>query len=179
MRFLARIGETEFGVDVEKRGSGRYAVSLDGVQRAVERRGDGALIVLALEDRMCEAVVVREAGAAVSGGDGRGAIPGETPYSVVLGGKYYSVRLLDPLRRAAAATRVQEGPIEVRATMPGKIAALLAREGQEVKAGQGVVVVEAMKMENELPAPKDGRVARIRVRPGETVEAGAALFTVE
>src|SRR2546425_818091 len=79
---------------------------------------------------------------------------------------------------AAAAALVQEGPVEVRAIMPGRIAAVLAREGQEVKAGQGVVVVEAMKMENELPAPRDGRVTRIRVRPGETVEAGTALFTV-
>ncbi|HYS77784.1 MAG TPA: acetyl-CoA carboxylase biotin carboxyl carrier protein subunit, partial [Candidatus Dormibacteraeota bacterium] len=59
------------------------------------------------------------------------------------------------------------------------IVALLAREGQEVTAGQGVVVVEAMKMENELPAPKGGRVTRIRVRPGDTVEAGAGLFTVD
>ena len=72
-----------------------------------------------------------------------------------------------------------EGPVEVRAVMPGKIAALLAKEGQEVKTGQGVLVVEAMKMENELPSPKDGRVGRIRVRAGETVETGAVLFVVE
>ena len=72
-----------------------------------------------------------------------------------------------------------EGPIEVRSIMPGKIAALLVGEGQAVRSGQGVIVVEAMKMENELLAPKDGRVTRIRVRPGDTVEAGAALFTVE
>ncbi|MBI1952023.1 MAG: acetyl-CoA carboxylase biotin carboxyl carrier protein subunit [Acidobacteria bacterium] len=63
--------------------------------------------------------------------------------------------------------------------MPGKIAALLAPEGGQVREGQGVVVVEAMKMENEIPAPKGGRLARLHVQPGDTVEAGAALFTVE
>ena len=67
----------------------------------------------------------------------------------------------------------------MRAIMPGRITTLLVKEGQEVRSGQGVLVVEAMKMENELLAPKEGRVTRIRVRPGETVEAGAGLFTVE
>jgi len=92
----------------------------------------------------------------------------------------YAVVLFDPLRRQSPAARpAVEGPVEVRAIMPGKITALLVKEGQEVRTGQGVIVVEAMKMENELAAPKDGRVSRIRVRPGETVEAGAALFTVD
>ena len=71
------------------------------------------------------------------------------------------------------------GPMEVRSIMPGRIAALLVAEGQEVKAGQGLVVVEAMKMENEIPSPKSGRVGRVRVRPGEVVEAGAVLLSVE
>jgi len=137
----------------------------------VERRGDGALVVLALADRTREAAVVRESGP----GDG-GA---ETPYGVLLGGRHYAVRLLDPLKRGIVARPAREGPVEVRAIMPGKIRALLVREGDTVRGGQGVVVVEAMKMENEIPAPKDGRLSRVRVRPGDTVEAGTALFTVE
>ena len=98
----------------------------------------------------------------------------------MLAGRPYSVTLLDPQRRQnASGPPVLEGPVEVRAIMPGRITALLVKEGQEVRSGQGVVVVEAMKMENELLAPKEGRVTRIRVRPGETVEAGAGLLTVE
>jgi pyruvate carboxylase subunit B len=89
------------------------------------------------------------------------------------------VRLLDPLKRSAVARPAREGPVDVRAIMPGRIRAILVPEGETVRNGQGVVVVEAMKMENEIPAPKDGRVSRVRVRPGDTVEAGAALFTVE
>ena len=166
MRYVARVGEREFRIEVAPRGGGRYTVTLDGKAREVERRGDGALLVLSIDGEVREAAVVR---------DGSGPA-----YSVTLAGRPYAVRLLDPLRRQSALARpVQEGPVEVRAIMPGKIAALLVEEGQEVRSGQGVVVVEAMKMENELLAPKDGRVTRIRVRPGETVEAGASLFTIE
>jgi pyruvate carboxylase subunit B len=177
MRYLARVGTQEFKVEVERRAAGRFAVTLDGARREVEWRGDGAIVVLTVEGRTREAAVVRETGPGA--GNGRGNASGETPYGVVIGGRHYAVRLFDPLKRAAAARPAQEGPVEVRAIMPGKIAALLAREGEQVRAGQGVVVVEAMKMENELPAPKDGRVTRLRVRPGDTVEAGSALFTVE
>ena len=177
MRYLARVGAKEWSIEVEKRSAGRFAVTMDGARREVERRGDGANVVLSIEGRMREAAVVREAGP--GGGNGRGGASGETPYGVVLGGRHYAVRLLDPLKRAAAPRPAQEGPVEVRAIMPGKIAALLAREGGQVREGQGVVVVEAMKMENEIPAPKNGRLTRVRVQPGDTVEAGAALFTVE
>jgi len=172
MRYLARIGGRDLAIEVERRGGSAYTVRLDGAARAVERRGDGVPLVLSLDERTCEAMVER----AVD----QDAGSGETSYDVAIGGRHYSVRLVDPLRRAAAGVAVaHKGPVDVRSIMPGKIVALLADEGQEVTAGQGVVVVEAMKMANELTAPRGGRVARLRVRPGETVEAGAVLFTVE
>ncbi|HXU10793.1 MAG TPA: biotin/lipoyl-containing protein [Candidatus Binatia bacterium] len=173
MRYLARVGTREWRIEIERRDAGRFAVTLDGDRREVERRGDGAFVVLGLPEKMREAVVVRESGR----GNGDGGA--ETPYGVVLGGRHYAVRLLDPLKRSAVARPAREGPVDVRAIMPGRIRAILVPEGETVRNGQGVVVVEAMKMENEIPAPKDGRVSRVRVRPGDTVEAGAALFTVE
>jgi biotin carboxyl carrier protein len=63
--------------------------------------------------------------------------------------------------------------------MPGKIVRILASLGQEVAAGQGLVVLEAMKMENELRAPRAGRVREFGVREGQTVEAGALLVVME
>ncbi|MCK6529408.1 biotin/lipoyl-binding protein [Myxococcota bacterium] len=59
--------------------------------------------------------------------------------------------------------------------MPGKVVAVLVTQGQAVAAGQGLVVIEAMKMENELKAPVAGRVARIAVVPGGTVDGGQVL----
>ena len=173
MRYLARVGTREWKIEIERRDAGRFAVTLDGDRREVERRGDGAFVVLGLPEKTREAVVVRESGR------GNGDCGAETPYGVVLGGRHYAVRLLDPLKRSAVARPAREGPVDVRAIMPGRIRAILVPEGETVRNGQGVVVVEVMKMENEIPAPKDGRVSRVRVRPGDTVEAGAALFTVE
>ena len=179
MRYLARVGEKEFQIEVAPRGGGRFTVSLDGKTREIERRGDGAVLWLSIDGQVREAAVVRE-GAVAGRGNGRPAPGAQGEWGVVLAGRSYSVTLLDPQRlQGAPGPPVLEGPVEVRAIMPGKITALLVKEGQEVRSGQGVVVVEAMKMENELLAPKEGRVTRIRVRPGETVEAGAGLFTVE
>jgi biotin carboxyl carrier protein len=63
--------------------------------------------------------------------------------------------------------------------MPGRVAKLLVTAGDEVKAGQPLVVLEAMKMENELRSPKDGKVAEVLVREGQAVEAQTKLCTVE
>ena len=71
------------------------------------------------------------------------------------------------------------GVVSIDSPMPGKIIKILAKEGEEVKEGQGIIVVEAMKMENELRSPKAGRVRDIKVKEGDAVEAGAKLATIE
>ena len=63
--------------------------------------------------------------------------------------------------------------------MPGKIVRVLVKSGDQVKAKQGLVVVEAMKMENELRAARDGRVRELAVTEGQSVDAGAVLLTVD
>jgi biotin carboxyl carrier protein len=71
------------------------------------------------------------------------------------------------------------GPIEVRAQMPGKIISLLVGPGDEVQAGQSLLVIEAMKMQNELKSPKAGRVSKLLVTEGETVPANYRLVVIE
>ncbi len=172
MRYLARVGSREFTVEITRRGGG-HAVRLDGIERAVEVRGSGGLLVVSVNGRSVGAAVGRE-----------GVVAGRTPggerrFGVVIGGRFYPVHIADPLHRPVAAdSGLKTGPAEVRSAMPGKVTALMVEEGQEVRAGQRLVVVEAMKMENELQAPRDGRVTSVRVRPGEAVEAGALLVTV-
>lgn len=63
--------------------------------------------------------------------------------------------------------------------MPGKIARVLVDKGQAVEAGEGLVVIEAMKMQNEIPAPQKGRVAEISVSEGDRVETGEKLLEVD
>jgi acetyl/propionyl-CoA carboxylase alpha subunit len=73
----------------------------------------------------------------------------------------------------------EEAEKVVVAPMPGLVVKVEVEPGQPVKAGQGLVIVEAMKMENELKAPADGTVARIEVTAGQTVEKGAVLLVLE
>lgn len=70
------------------------------------------------------------------------------------------------------------GPVEVRAQMPGKIISLLVEVGAEVEAGQSLLVIEAMKMQNELKSPKSGVVSKLHVSEGETVSANHKLVVI-
>jgi len=74
---------------------------------------------------------------------------------------------------------VAQGPKPVRAPMPGLVVRVEVEPGQEVKAGQGVVIIEAMKMENELKAEAVGVVSRVLVQQGQAVEKGAVLVEFE
>ena len=78
----------------------------------------------------------------------------------------------------AAATAGAQGGVKVNAPMPGKILGVKVSAGQAVKKGDVLVVLEAMKMENEIVAPQDGTVASVNVSVGEQVEAGAVLATL-
>lgn len=101
-------------------------------------------------------------------------------YQVSINGRAYQVLVDDRLgfltREADAATGGHGGT--VTAYMPGKVAAVLVEQGAKVKVGEGVVVLEAMKMENEIQSEIDGVVTTIYVQPGQAVEGGDALFEV-
>ena len=72
-----------------------------------------------------------------------------------------------------------EGRQQVLAPMPGKVIRLLVKEGEPVAAGQGLIVIEAMKMQNEIRSPKSGKVERLRAKEGQTVNVGEILAWVE
>jgi biotin carboxyl carrier protein len=82
------------------------------------------------------------------------------------------------LRAGATALKV-EGRVSITAPMPGKVVRVLVKQGQKVQEGEGLLVVEAMKMENELKSPKAGTVTEVFAREGSPVEAHAKLLTVE
>lgn len=82
-------------------------------------------------------------------------------------------------RAAAGASAADGGPARVTSPMPGKVVKVLVVPGERVAARQGLVVVEAMKMQNALKSPKDGVVAEVPVREGMTVEAGRLVAVVE
>jgi biotin carboxyl carrier protein len=93
----------------------------------------------------------------------------------------FAVDVRDPrsLRSRRTAGGGVEGPQKLLAPMPGKIVRILAPAGSAVSAGQGVLVIEAMKMQNELKSPKDGTVKQVVVGEGMSVTAGEVLAIVE
>lgn len=99
---------------------------------------------------------------------------------VDVGSEHFVVEAADPRE---IDTRQAEGKRgsrqELKASMPGKVVRVLVKEQQEVAAGQGIVVVEAMKMQNEMRVARAGRVTSIRVKPGDAVTAGEALAVIE
>ncbi len=99
---------------------------------------------------------------------------------VWVGTQRHVVSVADARDRPAKSRKAgASGPVELRAQMPGKIIRLMVQPGATVEAGQGLIVVEAMKMQNEMKSPKDGTVSKIHAMEGSTVVAGQALLVVE
>ena len=100
---------------------------------------------------------------------------------VTLRGVTYSVKLTDPkrLRSTQSGAEHDKGTARIVAPMPGKVVRILVAAGTEVEAGAGIMVVEAMKMQNEMKAPKAGHVVSIDAEVGSTVNAGDVLAIIE
>lgn len=100
---------------------------------------------------------------------------------VHVGSRAYSIALTDPkrLHTAGSVAAHGEGTAQIIAQMPGKVVRVLVEAGSQVEAGDGIVVVEAMKMQNEMKAPKAGTVTILNAKMGETVNAGEVLAVIE
>jgi biotin carboxyl carrier protein len=93
----------------------------------------------------------------------------------------FEIKITDPkrLRGSNSASANADGTAEIKTAMPGKLVRVLVKTGAEIKQGEGVLIVEAMKMQNEMKSPKDGIVKEIRFAEGETVNAGDVLAIIE
>ncbi|MEE9606572.1 MAG: biotin/lipoyl-containing protein [Myxococcota bacterium] len=146
---------------------GIYDITIDGETVRVDAAMTGRTIYSVIEEGRQFEVLVDERGA--------------HGFDVLVGARLFHLEAVDERSRLLSqqVRLVAEGPQTVEAEMPGKVVKLEKRAGDPVRGGEGVVIIEAMKMENEIPSPIDGRVVEIAVREGETVETGAKLFEVE
>jgi biotin carboxyl carrier protein len=183
MIFEVAVGDRIRNVTVIRKGS-LFHVTLDGRTHVIDAlrvtdsalsllvpNGNGSLPVQSIDATFAHQPARRSLG---EGGD---------DFDVHLAGRSIAVQV----RQAGAFGRQKKegsgasgsGPQRVLAPMPGKIVRILVKAGEAVKAKQGLVVVEAMKMENELRAARDGRVRELSVGEGQSVDAGAVLLVVE
>ncbi len=148
-------------------GEGQYEVTIAGETVHVDAVRSSRTIYSVIEEGQQFEVVVDEKG----GHD----------FDVLVGGRIFHMESVDERTRllAGSVAPMATGPQTVAAEMPGKVVKVSVPVGTAVDEGQGIVVIEAMKMENEIPSPIDGVVVEIAVREGDTVETGTTLFVVE
>lgn len=175
MRFIATLDDKEHDIVVEDHGAddGYYTMTLDGQPYEVDAQLMKSQIVSMLIDHKSYDVDVERVSKEPL--DGR--------LAVRVRGRVIRFEMLDERRKKmqeAQSTRFDVGgAYSVNSPMPGKVIKILAGEGEEVAEGEGVIVVEAMKMENELRTPKAGKVTAVRVKEGDAVESGAPLLLIE
>jgi biotin carboxyl carrier protein len=108
--------------------------------------------------------------------------PNEEGWQVLLHGRLYPAVVIDErekrLLESAGGRVVEQGEYHLKAPMPGLIVAVPVNEGQKVEKGEVLVVLESMKMQNELRAPRDGSITRIRIKNGDSVEQKQTLLSV-
>ncbi len=168
MKLHATISEFDASVEMRREGKSVFArVNETEYQVEANERGTGSYLVTVdgkvfdcrVESRPCSGKAI----------------------NVFVGAEQFSVTLTDPkrLRGAADAMAHGDGAVRILAPMPGKVVRMLVEVGAQVEAGAGIVVVEAMKMQNEMKSPKGGVVAAINVATGSTVNGGEVLAIIE
>ena len=168
MKLQAEIGEDKHEVELHRDGN-IVTATIDGESIEAEvSQPELNVYLIKRHGRIFEAFVV----------------PGDVPGSaktVTVNGRDVEVKLYDPkrLRTKGSDAEHGDGLAEIRTAMPGKVVRLLFEIGASVEKGDGVLVVEAMKMQNELKSPKAGIVKTIKVSEGDTVAAGDVLATIE
>jgi biotin carboxyl carrier protein len=160
-------GAESVRVGLREIGEGIYEVALDGASVHVDAAKSGPTIYSIIEDGKQFEAMVDEKG--VHG------------FDVLVAGRLFHLEALDERTKllAGSGQAVATGPQSVVAEMPGKVVKVSAKVGDVVTEGQGILVIEAMKMENEIVAPITGVLRDLGVSEGETVEAGTPLFVVD
>ena len=166
MKLKAKIEDQESDIEI-KTTDEKTTIAIDGVERDVAyseiKKGT---YLFKTESGVFEAYVAPKSA---------------TEFEVSVGTDSFNISLYDPksLQGAIVSAGTHDGVAEIKSAMPGKVVKILVKAGDEVAIGDGVVVVEAMKMQNELKSPKDGIVGLVSVAEEDRVNAGDLLLTIE
>lgn len=170
MNYVALIGGEEKQVEVIELSADQFQITIDGQQLLLDARVLTDTTLSLLHEHNIFQVKCE---------------PGADSHDkhMLIRGNAIRVEVLDlrslKLRKAQEQASGPEGPAAITSPMPGKVVEVFVEDGQEVQEGQGLLVIEAMKMENELRAPRSGVVKQLGTQKGATVEGGVALCVIE
>ena len=164
MKLVARYGETDYEVEVERHGAGyRVRVGDRWLEADLVAAGQSVKSLRFEDGRQFSILHHREG----------------NRHQITVAGSTLDIDVFDPLalKRRGADDESGAGGV-IKALMPGRVVRILVNKGDPVRKGAGLLILEAMKMENEIQAPVDGTVDDIFVQPGATVESGADLLHI-
>ncbi len=166
MKYVATIGEHVYEIEV----GADNTINVNGESHSIDFRGieGSTLYSLLMDSHSFEALIERR------GGD---------QFRVSIGDEQLEVGVEDERMRkigkGLGKVAQTSGDVMIKAPMPGLVKGVPVEVWQEVQAGQGVLILEAMKMENELRAPRAGAISDIKVKPGDKVEQGQVLVVIK
>lgn len=164
MKYITTIGEREYSIEIVN----RKLVIVDGISYDVDFASISGQPVYSLlvDNKSYEGYMY----------------PDDDDWEVLLQGILYSVNVEDErerrLKQALGEGPSQTGEFHLKAPMPGLVVTIPVSEGQEVVKGDVLIILESMKMQNELKSPQDGQISRIRIKVGDSVERKQTLVSV-
>ncbi|MFN8373110.1 MAG: biotin/lipoyl-containing protein [Anaerolineae bacterium] len=163
MKYVTTINDKKFEIDINNDGS----VLVNGEKRDVDFLALGpSLYSIVMQTRSHEVVVDERNG----------------EVEVLINGRLFTGKVMDERAQLLSMRRggqvADSGEISIKSPMPGLVVAIPVHEGHVVKAGETLIILESMKMQNELKAPRDGMISRISVQPQQSVEQGKVLVTI-
>jgi biotin carboxyl carrier protein len=164
MKYITTIYEREYVIEIDH----EHEITVNGEKYEIDFQhiAEGGILSLLLNHRSLEGIVEER----------------DAFWEVLIHGELYSVQVQDErayrLSKARGTVAAVTGEVTIQSPMPGLIIAVPVSEGMPVQSGQPVIILESMKMENELRAPRDGVVVRVSVQAGASVEKGQALVTI-
>ncbi len=166
MNYYVKLGEEEILVQVDETGVAQFNVVVDGKETDVDaHRVSNNTWSIIIGNRIYEVDLTMK----------------DEEIDILIGGDRYSLRVLNEQKRALHSVREAAGGGKqlITAPMPGKVVKILVKEGEEVEGKQGVIIIEAMKMENEFKSKATGKVKEVFVSEGDVVDGGAKLLLIE
>ncbi len=163
MKYITTINETTFEIDIQRDGT----ILVNGEEREVDFLTLGPSLYSVIMENLSHELVVEDRDDGVE---------------ILMRGRLYTGNIVDERTQLMASRRVSFAPpagdIAIAAPMPGLVLDILVKEGQEVTKGQTIVILESMKMQNELKTPRDGTVKSVDAKVGQSVEQHKVLVTI-